>query len=192
MSDTLVREHPMNGNYDAHGTTFKVEVSPCSWMYPGYGFQFGFKDTNGMSWGYLGRKSITEKEATKDDVRDMLETMIWPITCTTCSGPGFTYKGNNRGTECEKCFTTKLKAEFDEAQKDIDKEVTRQDRLHRTKGCTHRISAWVHPKGGGDDFQVDYYSVGAPTPASIKKLLRNEGSAVLDDYTVTDIWEGTK
>jgi hypothetical protein len=63
----------------------------------------------------------------------------------------------------------------------------------RPKGSmiTYRISAWVHPKNGGDD-----YSIGGemtlpketPNPdevvkAEIVKILKKKRSAILDDYT---------
>ena len=67
--------------------------------------------------------------------------------------------------------------------------VTRFDsiRLGGEMQLTFRVSAWVHPEQGGDDDLVDFYFAAAPTDEQIRALLREAGSAVLDDYWVVPL-----
>ena len=61
---------------------------------------------------------------------------------------------------------------------------TRGFRRMKAEGMTVRVSAWVHPAAGGDDYQADWYFPARPAPAEIRSLLRGEGSSVLDDFQV--------
>lgn len=54
----------------------------------------------------------------------------------------------------------------------------------KAKGMTHRVDAWVHPAGGGDDYLVSLYVNGEPTKSLIQKELKKLKSSVLDDYTI--------
>jgi hypothetical protein len=57
----------------------------------------------------------------------------------------------------------------------------------KQQGMTVRVTAWVHPDGLGDDYQVDWYFADPPTAAYLRKLLRAEGSTITDDYQITTL-----
>ena len=58
------------------------------------------------------------------------------------------------------------------------------DRGMKAEGMAFRVAAWVHPEGGGDDYPVHWYFVTPPSHHQIRTLLREAGSALLDDYRV--------
>jgi hypothetical protein len=51
-------------------------------------------------------------------------------------------------------------------------------------GMEFRVSAWIHPEGGGDDCYVDWYLKSHPTPEQVTGFLRERHSSVLDDYEI--------
>lgn len=88
---------------------------------------------------------------------------------------------------CEECFLKALEASWKEdAAKTKAREAKEEAKLAR-KGYTHKTVAWVHPKAGGDDYDVVVYSKGEMDAAQIQGLLRRRGSSRLDDWRQTPI-----
>jgi hypothetical protein len=138
----------------------------------------------------LGNATAVDRAKTADtytsaDVERLLAA-VRTAPCSRCSTPAFDPSTviTNRGGLCEACFLSDLKAEFAGAAEAERQEVAARDHLMRRRGMVVRVSAWVHPQGGGDDYQVDWYLAARPTPERVKDLLRNEGSRRLDDYEI--------
>jgi hypothetical protein len=189
--------HPLNGQYTVHGHKLDVQVSPCSWMYNGYGLQVAYtsdkdpkfpKFMNGVdekarSWGYVHDKTYQENTASRADVQKMLEKHLAPEACQTCNNPHLYNASGNRGHQCNVCFIAKLGEETKRAMEKEKKQEQRRDARHKRQGFTHKVTAWIHPERG-DDRQVVFYFKGEPTTDGIKSLLRAEGSRITDDFSV--------
>ena len=78
---------------------------------------------------------------------------------------------------------TKLQVRVDAEQKKEDAKIARRDKQMKRKGMVVRVEAWVHPDEG-DDYMVDIYYSSRPAAAEIETVLRDKGSAVLNDYRV--------
>ena len=88
---------------------------------------------------------------------------------------------------CEKCFLAILDKDWEEAvKKELAAEAKAEKKLI-AQGFTHKVAAWIHPKAGGDDRQIAFYSKGEMTETQIKALLRRRGSSRLDDWKQTPI-----
>lgn len=159
-------------------------ISPCSWMYPGYGFQIMVTmEPNGGS-GSLINKPLAFEKATESDVRTLLDGVrITP--CRKCGKPAFdpTSISTNRASKCEACFIAELNAEFAQATERENRKLQRLDIKYKGQGYTHRVDAWIHPVRGGDDRQISFYMVD-PNEKQIKAEIKKSGSGVLDDYKI--------
>lgn len=168
------------------GAILTAEVSPCSWMYPMYGFQISVTMSDSGGKAYVHEKELAFADATVGDMRRLLET-IGVISCVKCGKPAFdpnTLK-TNREKKCERCFMGALNAEL---EKEREKEVRRMaenDAKYKKQGYTHRVDAWLH-RNDGDDVAVSYY-MKDPTDAQIRAKLRKARSAVLDDYKIVQL-----
>lgn len=179
MIATSDKAHPVNGVYTVHGLQVQVEVSPCSWMYKHYGFQFGYKGDT--CWGYLIRKDLDQATATTEQVQGMLETLARE-TCE-CGAVFLFNPTHNRQHQCEQCFMKVAEAQFAKEQEVERRRVKRRDDKMKRIGHKFKVVAWVHP-AEGDDYQVDFYLPKKPTVEQVRELLRREGSLVLRDYRV--------
>lgn len=176
----------IEGSYTAHGYAMTVKVSPCSWMYQGYGLQVEYTAADGRFHGFLNDKPRKVEDTTRADVQRLLDGLLAPVKCSRCE-TGYLLGEDSkkyRGTLCEPCWMDDFKKRCDADAEKERRRVARQDARMVKKGYTHRISAWVHPAGGGDDYLVDFYCKGEPTKEDVAKLLRKNGSRVLDDYGV--------
>jgi hypothetical protein len=171
------------GQYTAHGLAFKVRVSPCSWMYEGYGFQVEYNALDETSHGFKLDKALKVETATRADVQRLLDSLT-PTTCSRCKTPYVLADDTKtyRGTLCEPCWAVDFKKRCEEEDKKERAAIARQDAKMLKKGYTHRISAWVH--AGGDDKLVDWYVQGEPTQEQVSRLLKRARSRVLDDYKI--------
>lgn len=162
---------------------YTAEVSPCCWMYPGYGLQLSVSIESGGNV-LVHDKSIPFSEATIEQARAMAEK-VRVCKCSCCDRPAFdpSTAQTNRNGQCKKCFMDNLNAEFAAEQKKIDDKLKRKDKSMKAKGFTHRVEAWVHPFHGGDDYQVSIWMQN-PTAQMIRGELKRQGSSVLTDYTV--------
>lgn len=163
-----------------------LNVSPCSWMYQGYGLQVQVQMAGGGSV-YLQNKAVAFEKATEEDLNRLFDKVTL-TTCKRCGKPAFDPAANdtNRAGLCEHCFLSDLQKEFDKASAKEAKRMARLDAKHRKNGFTHRVDAWIHP-AHGDDLQISFYCKGAPSKQLISNEIRKAGSCKLDDYTVVDL-----
>lgn len=178
-------EKRLNGEYTTRGLTAKVEVSPCSWMYANYGFQFQYRATDGSSWGHLLRKDLTCETATRDDVQVMLDAL--PLgKCDRCGQPHLVNKDGNRGETCEACFVTAINAKLEAIQAEQKAEDEAEDAKAKADGFRYKAVAWVHPPQG-DDYQIMWYSKTKPTKAGVVGELRKRRSQIETDFRITKL-----
>jgi hypothetical protein len=174
------------------GLKLKSEVSPCVFMYSDYPLQIRVTLTRrtGEYAGdaYSADRSKTSKSATEADVRRLLAA-VRIIPCRRCAAPAFdpaTIETNRAGL-CEACFLSDLEADIAQAEEAERQEIEERDRRMKAAGMRFRVSAWVHPESGGDDYQMDCYFAATPTDEQIRGLLRGKGSRVLDDYRLVTL-----
>lgn len=169
------------------GAKLALTVSPASWMYKDYPLQVKISLAGGGSASLADRTKRFET-ATEADLQGMLDS-VRLTPCCKCGQPAFdpATVETNRGGQCEACFIDELDQTFAAEQKKEAKKVVRRDARQKKLGMTHRVTAWIHPKAGGDDYQVDIYAKGEPTKAEIQSLLRKQGSAVLTDYQIVNL-----
>jgi len=179
------RAEKLNGEYTTSGIAVAVQVSPCSWMYANYGFQFGYTAADGSSWGFCHRRGLPCEDATRDDVQAMLDAL--PLgECDRCGQPHLVNPDGNRGTTCERCFITALNAEMEALQAEEDAEEAREDAKARAGGFRYKVCAWVHPPRG-DDHLIVWYSKSRPTKAEVVAELCKRRSRVETDYSITKL-----
>lgn len=95
-----------------------------------------------------------------------------------------TFDDTNRRGMYEACSLTELHAEWAQTEEAEKQELAARDAREKATGMTVRITAWIHPHSGGDDYLVDWYFAEQPTPSQIRSLLREQGSMELDDFTL--------
>ncbi|MDG1581083.1 hypothetical protein [Pseudomonas sp. GOM6] len=160
---------------------FKAEISPCSWMYPGYGLQFRVELESG-DWTMVTNKAILFDDAEESHAMALIQELkVCP--CKKCSQPAFDPSTclSNRGGVCERCFLKQLRAECEAEQAKEEQKLKRKDARLKKQGFTHRIDAWIHPASGGDDYQVSIWMVN-PTEKDIHKELRKLESCEVNDF----------
>ena len=173
----------------SNGLKLTAHVSPCVFMHPGYPLQLSVT-LHGQSGSPLGDAHVADPSKTSStytaaSVRRLLDT-VRVTPCPRCATPAFdpTTIQTNRGGLCEACFLSQLKAEWAVAAEAERQKLADRDRCMKYKGMVVRVTAWVHPEHGGDDYQLDWYLDAHPTPAKVGALLRSEGSSCLDDYQI--------
>ena len=166
------------------------EVSPCVWMYKGHHFQIQVHMGDQKNLHSGGNIIIHDKALNNDTYTEMdIVRMLAMVRIQKCKNPGCHKKAfhpdheSNRQGECEHCFMTKLQVRVDAEQKKEDAKIARRDKQMKRKGMVVRVEAWVHPDEG-DDYMVDIYYSSRPAAAEIETVLRDKGSAVLNDYRV--------
>lgn len=167
----------------ALSTAFTAEVSPCCYMYPGYGVQLRVELASG-GWTIVHDKSIKFSDCTIEQAQALAETARI-CKCSSCENPAIdpSTSDTHRAGQCEKCFLAKLRLELEADQKKELEKLKKKDGKMNLKGYTHRVEAWVHPESGGDDFQVSYWMI-SPTTEFIAETLRKQGCSVANDFTV--------
>lgn len=162
-----------------NGKTVHVEISPCSWMHKGYGLQIGLslkdKACNAETIFSLDR-SIDACDMSVDAMLVHAEQSAKKWLSENGVGP-LAKKIDDWATESAKW------------QKEIDRENAKRaaraatmNAKRKAEGYTHKITAVIHPKNGGDDYMIEAYVKGAPTETDIAGLLKK--SAVKNDYRV--------
>ena len=165
-----------------NGISLKAEISPCVWGHKGYPLQVRVYDPNDGMLGdtFLRDKSKNWDTATEADVRALLKTVkLSECVNDGCTNLRFIDPESNRAGQCEKCFCAKLDEEYQEAVKEEEAQLAKQDKQQYKKGMRYRVTAWIHGQGG-DDQQVDIYFSKKPTPAMIRKQARSSQ----DDWTI--------
>jgi len=158
------------------GQLVYASVSPCSWMYQGYGLQIQLSlKENGEN-----AESVFPKDK-EFECRDVSLDILMP----RAQSLAISYLQTNGLEPLQKALDHWAEAQkkWDEILKKEEAALLRDHAKHKAKGFTHYTTGWVH--SSGDDYQVGAYSKGAPTEAQIKKLLKR--SVVKTDYAVTEL-----
>lgn len=167
-------------------------VSPCVFMYHPYPLQVEvtLRRHAGESFGvaYAVDRTKNAETYTDADVERLLAS-VRVTACRRCTNPAFDPRTveTNRAGLCESCFLDELNAEFTKAEESERRELLTRDQRMKEQGMAVRVSAWIHPKTGGDDYQIDWYLEAPPAPQKIRGMLRDEGSSVLDDYQIVNL-----
>lgn len=165
------------------GRDIYVEISPCSWMYPGYGLQLKMA---GKPNAYNAEAVFDRDPAIRADtipVKEMVElAKIQARKWLT---------ENNVAELDEKVVKwAKDSAKLDAAIKkeQAKEEKARMKRLTKNQaaGYTHVVDAWIHP-ASGDDYRTEVCTKGIPTTDDIKRILSK--SQFKTDFKVTPISE---
>lgn len=161
-----------------------AEVSPCSWMYPGYGLQVHV-EMLGENHNVVD-KQVKFGDATPADVERIAQRVKLRI-CKECGAPTIAIPNHSRNGMCAKCGLAALRAQW--AKEDVKREAWAavEDRRQAERGFRFKTVAWVHPSHGGDDYQIKLYTETVPTKMEMAKVLKARQSAVLDSYTTTEI-----
>jgi hypothetical protein len=170
----------------------QARISPCVFMYKNHALQVevALMRDDGTSLGsaYAQNPDKTAQTATDADVRRLLDA-VRTVACHRCSAPAFdpaTIQTNRAGL-CESCFMNDLKVDMAKAEEAERKIIATRDRARKKSGDIVRISAWVHPANGGDDYQVDWYCKSYPSPEQVRCLLLEMNSRVCDDYQIINL-----
>lgn len=171
------------------GLSLRAQVFPCVFMYSGYPLQIQIllrrDDRESLGEGFLSDSKRTAATYSDSDVRRLLGR-VRVLPCSRCSNPAFDPSTiqTNRGGLCEPCFMSDIKTECAAIDALQRQETAARDRVMKRKGMVVRVSAWVHPNRGGDDYEVEWYFDRRPTTGEVASLLRNEGSSCLHDYAI--------
>ena len=170
----------------------QARISPCVFMYKNYALQVEVTllrdDGTSLGSATAQNPDKTAQTATDADVCRILDA-VRIVACHRCSAPAFdpsTIQTNRAGI-CESCFLDDLRQKSAKAQDAERKEIAARDRARKRSGDNVRISAWVHPANGGDDYQVDWYCKSYPSPAQVRGLLLEMNSRVCDDYQIINL-----
>lgn len=168
---------------DIGGVKLSLQVSPGSWMYPGYGLQVEITMAGGGN-AYLLDKATPFAKATHTDLERLFDR-VKVISCCKCGKPAFDPASidTNREGKCESCFMEEWSADYAKLQEAELAKLKKKDQEMKSNGYTHRVTAWIH--GDGDDEEVHIYMRTTPIDAQIRNELRSRGSQVLDDYEVS-------
>jgi antirestriction protein ArdC len=173
----------------ANGVRLEAEVSPCVRMVPGYPLQLTVT-LHRHPGESLGQAFPADRTKTADTYRDAdvkrLLAGIRTAPCPRCSTPAFdpATVGTNRAGLCEGCCLGDLNAKSAAAWDAEQRRMAERDARMKRKGMTVRVTAWIHPADGGDDYQADWYFKTRPTTRMVETLLRRKRSACLDDYQI--------
>lgn len=191
MSDTtttLPRDHTKA--WEENGVKFTADISPCSWMYPGYGLQVEIKMVDQPDHIFRNLKKRFQ-ECTVTD----FDNLVAGHVLEPCNKPGctrITFKDSkggqyNKEGYCETCRVARITEEFDAAQKEEEAKEKRLDAKRKREGFTHKTIAWIHPSAGGDDYQIVVHSKGKMKDTQIKAMILRRGSRVTTDYNQIEL-----
>lgn len=188
---TNITEKPIQKDWEKiieiDGHEITAVVSPCSWMYHGYGLQLTIDlDVGGRTYPVLKAKPF--ETATESDADELLKGVhLAECACPGCKGVQFVDPTSNREGKCEKCFLGELNNEYEAAKAKADAEEAVIDKEKYEQGFRYKVIAWIHPERGGDDYSMALYCTIKPTKAAIKKELKKLGSSVLDDFQMEEM-----
>ncbi len=166
-----------------------ASISPCVFLYDQYPLQLEVtlrrNDEESLGSALAVERAKTQRNSTDADIRRILDA-VGLVACRRCSAPAFdpTTVRTNRAGLCESCFLDDLRRESRRAEDAERKAIAARDRRMKRSGHAVRVTAWVHPVQGGDDYQVDWYFETRPTHAQIRRLLHEMRSRVCDDYQI--------
>jgi len=165
------------------GRDIYVEISPCSWMHPGYGLQIQIASKPNA----CNAESVFDRDQTVDasviESRDLvLRAKRQARKWLKVNGVAELDAKIAKWAEASVKFDAAIKKEQEKEAKARIKRLTKR----QTEGYTHVVDAWIHP-AAGDDYRTEACTKGEPTPADIQRILSR--SQVKTDYKVTPIVE---
>ena len=163
------------------GETVFYEVSPCSWMYKGYGLQVRIsmkeRAVNAESEFLLDKTTDAHGVAPdKLEAKAALTVAEWLKTNGTKPLHESVAKWARISAEFEQKFA-------DEEKKTAER-IKRTDARRKREGYTHKLDAWIHP-ARGEDFMITVYGKQLFTKEDIADQLR--ASTVKNDYAITEL-----
>jgi hypothetical protein len=164
------------------GAKLSASVSPCVWLYDSP-FQITVTLVEGGST-FVTDEDVKFAEATEADVAHLLDRIqLKKCRKRGCSNPAFdpVATAAHRDGKCEQCFMKNLNKELEKAQTAERRKLAQIDRLHRARGFTHRVDAWVHADGG--DRQLSIW-LAHPDEESIHSELQRAGADGAHGYTL--------
>jgi hypothetical protein len=168
---------------DHKGRNIHVEISPCSWMYPGYGLQIKLSTKEHA----CNAESIFDRnhEIKADEISTgalVKEAHAQAARWLEANGVAKIDQAVAKWAEASVKFDAAIKKE----QKREEKARIRRLTKRQAEGYTHVVDAWIHPSSG-DDYRTEACVVGEPSAADIQRILAK--SRVKTDYKVTPIAE---
>lgn len=162
-----------------------AEISPCVFMYQGYGLQLTVTLPKGGNT-IVARKDIPIETATEQDCQALLES-VRVLPCNVCQKPAFDPSScsTNRDGKCESCFMAELNAAFEKETKKEDAKLKRDDAKFKARGYTHRVHAWIHP-ASGSDYELMMWMIN-PTQEEITSELKKKKSVDTTDYKLIEL-----
>ena len=152
-----------------------MRISPCSWMYKNYGLQIGLSltpDACNAETIFVNRKGIDCESMPRAEMRVLAQAMAdqWEAV-------------NGESTLQSKVIESRAESArfaLEWAKEEKKEAAARQRRVakYRKQGYTHRLAGWIHPQSG-DDYPVEFYTVGAP---DVARLLAR--CTVKTDFTI--------
>lgn len=173
MSDRAF-ERPM-----ANGVTLLGHTHPSIRKFSGFNLLLTveLRDANDQFAGSTSVKGCdTEAEA------ERLFQAVRIIPCLRCGAPSFDPETVTASKDlcCRACFDRDIEA-FAAAERE---KLRASDQQQKQQGKTVRVSVWIHPVYGGDDYQEDWYLAKMPTDEHVQGMIRRSGSAIVDDYRI--------
>jgi hypothetical protein len=163
------------------GTKFFARVSPCCYMYPGYPLQaeisVGDHEAESGARKMVHWKGKDATKCSEQDIRDAVDEYLREGGAAAVLewAAGFPARAEA------------ARAEFEQIMAEEQEQERQRDAQHKAEGFTHKVSAWIHPEGGGDDAQLTMYAKGKPEHDQIVATLKQHGSAVTNDYAVVEL-----
>lgn len=165
------------------GRAVHVEVSPCSSMYAPYGLQVRLalepKAANAEAI-FLNEPTISCRDARGPldaaALRELAEATAQRWLAKNGIAP--IQRAADEWAKASAKYEAEAKVEAAREKAHLERTIA----IRKKHGFTHRIVAWIHPKRGGDDYRIEAWTKGEPSPAEIALLLRD--SRVKDDLIV--------
>jgi hypothetical protein len=175
------------------GVQLSMEVDPCSWMYPGHGTQVCVTLAGSGSTHFRPSrdgKVIRWPDLSRQDLENALES-VRVTACVRCGGPTFEagFQGPDWKGMCERCGLSEMRSALDRLDAARQRAQKRMDAVAWHRGARWRVFGFVHPKRGGDDYPFLHYLSCRPTEQEVRALFSRAGSAVTDDYSLTELQE---
>ncbi len=127
-------------------------------------------------------------EATEQDVFKLLAKTKF-VHCLKCGEMTFDSKvmDTNRNGWCEACYMTALNEQAEANHRKEAQKAEARDKKMFSKGYRYKLVVWIHPTDGREDYGIESYSKKELSEIQIRRTIKKEGSAILDDYTQTKL-----
>jgi hypothetical protein len=172
------------------GLEVKADIPPYVWMYNRGTIDIDVSDARECD--HRVKTPFTMDLNSPEELIKWLEELkIAESDCKICKAHIIHRESEYRqADECDICCKERLSAEWAVENAQRAKEEAAEEQKMVKKGYFFKTVAWVHPSRGGDDYMMVWFSVSKPTVAQVQKILKKEGSRVMDDYGTKDLRTG--